>query len=224
MMDKKDIPDTADVQKIAAVADFIIADGTNNTSGGNWITDFGDVPSDIAEPDFVKSNSDAIADELAGREEVLDIETDGGNFDIVYGLAFCPNLENEEDAALYEQAQQEKGYVIAVCDDSDFYIPNAEHIERNDSASPWKYKNDAEAAKGAEQDGVKLIYGMTGVKNGIYIDNPANRKLIETVLHKEKQQERKPSVLETLKMNAEKSRQQFGEPKKATHKNNGMEM
>ena len=35
-----------------------------------------------------------------------------------------------------------------------------------------------EAAKAAEQDGVRLIYGMDGIPDGIYIDTPENRELI----------------------------------------------
>lgn len=80
-------------------------------------------------------------------------------------------------------SMQEKGYVIAICDDSDFYIPNAEHIERNDGLIPWIYEDDEAAAKGAEQDGVKLIYGMDGVEDGVYIDTARNRRIIESVLH-----------------------------------------
>ena len=42
-----------------------------------------------------------------------------------------------------------KGYVIAVCDDSEFYIPDAEHIERDDSL--WLFNSDKEAAIAAKR-------------------------------------------------------------------------
>lgn len=87
----------------------------------------------------------------------------------------------------------EKGYVIAVCDDSDYYLPWAEHIERNDSRVPWEFVDDEEAAKGAERDGVKLIYGLRGVEDGVYLDTPQNRALIEKVL-----ESRRPSVVDQL--------------------------
>lgn len=77
-----------------------------------------------------------------------------------------------------EKNEMEKGYVLAVCYDSDYYIPNAEHIERNDSLIPWLFPDDAAAAKGAEADGVPLIYGMDDVPDGIYIDSPKNREVI----------------------------------------------
>jgi len=76
----------------------------------------------------------------------------------------------------------EKGYVIAVCDGSDYYIPDALHIERNDNHVPWVYKDDKEAARGAEQDGTKLIYGMDGIDDGVYIDTPENRLVITEAL------------------------------------------
>ena len=107
-MSKNDMAETANDKKIAAIADYVIANGTENTSGGNWITDFSDIPSDIATLDFIKDNAEEISDALAVRDEVLDIEMDGDSFDVVYGLAYCPNLENEEDVAMYEQAQAEK--------------------------------------------------------------------------------------------------------------------
>lgn len=74
--------------------------------------------------------------------------------------------------------EKEKSYVIAICDDSDFYIPNAEHIERNDGCVPWGVPNDNAAAKAAEDDGIRLIYGMEDVPDGIYIDTPENREVI----------------------------------------------
>lgn len=73
-----------------------------------------------------------------------------------------------------------KGYVIAVCDDSEFYIPNAEHIERDDSL--WLFNSDEEAAIAAEKDGVRLIRGMPDVPDGVYIDSEENRKHIEAML------------------------------------------
>lgn len=93
--------------------------------------------------------------------------------------------------------QEKKGYVIAICDDSDFYLPNVEHIERNDSLNPWKYAYDEDAAKGAEQDGIKLIYGMDGVDDGVYIDTPENRKRAMDAI-KSKALAEKPSILAQL--------------------------
>ena len=70
-----------------------------------------------------------------------------------------------------------KGYVLAVCDDlNDPYICGALHVERDDSV--WIYETDEEAARAAERDGVKLLYGIPYVEDGVYLDTPANRRLL----------------------------------------------
>ena len=157
-MEKTNAPNADDVQKMAAIADFIVADGTAKTYGGHWITDFTDIPQNIADPDFIESHADAIFDKLCEREEILDIEQDGGSFNIVYGLAFCPNLESAES-----------------------------------------------------------------VDDGVAIDTTASRKLTENAVPEKAQAECKPSILETLKINAEKSRQQ-AKPKQDGKKSKEMEM
>lgn len=91
--------------------------------------------------------------------------------------------------------EQKKGYVIAICDDSDFYIDNALHIECNDSLIPLRYQDDEEAAKAAEKDGVKLVYGMEGVADGVYVDTPDNRRILEHALRENLQ---KPSIKKTM--------------------------
>lgn len=76
-----------------------------------------------------------------------------------------------------------KSYVVCKCDDSDFYIPNAVHIERNDSL--MLVENDEEASKVALHDGVRLIRGMYGVPDDVYLDTPQNRETIIEELKKD---------------------------------------
>lgn len=76
----------------------------------------------------------------------------------------------------------EKSYLICISEDSDFYIPYAEHIERNDDL--MIVEDDIQASREAEKDGVKLIYNMDGVPNGVYIDTLENRKVIVEQLEK----------------------------------------
>ena len=72
-----------------------------------------------------------------------------------------------------------RGYVFAVCQDADDpYICGALHVERDDQAVPWVYETDEEAARAAERDGVKLLYGIPYVEDAIYLDTPENRQLL----------------------------------------------
>lgn len=75
-----------------------------------------------------------------------------------------------------------KSYLVVIADGSEFYIPDAEHIERNDEL--MLVEDDEAAAIEAEKDGIKLIYGMKGVPDGTYLDTPQNRKTIEEMLEK----------------------------------------
>ena len=73
-----------------------------------------------------------------------------------------------------------KGYVIAVCRDQDApYICGAPHIERDSCASSWTCETDEEAARAAQRDGVKLLYGIPYVEDGVYLDTPENRRRLD---------------------------------------------
>ena len=70
-----------------------------------------------------------------------------------------------------------RGYVLAVCEDADDpYICGALHVERDDSTGD--YETDEEAARAAGRDGVKLLYGIPYVEDGVYLDTPENRRLL----------------------------------------------
>ena len=75
-----------------------------------------------------------------------------------------------------------KSYLICTTTDSDFYIPNALHIERNDEL--MLVEDDIQASIEAEKDGIKLIYEMEFVPNGVYLDTEENRKTILEMLEK----------------------------------------
>ena len=75
--------------------------------------------------------------------------------------------------------EKSKGYVFAVCQNADDpYICGALHVERDDQAVPWIYETDEEAARAVERDGVKLLYGIPYVEDGVYLDTPENRQLL----------------------------------------------
>ena len=43
----------------------------------------------------------------------------------------------------------------------------------------WLYNDDTEAALAAQRDSVKLVYGIQYVDNGVYLDTPENRIILE---------------------------------------------
>ena len=75
-----------------------------------------------------------------------------------------------------------KSYIIAIADDSEFYIPEALHIERNDDL--FLVEDDKAASIEAEKDGIELIYNMDGVPNQVYINTEENKKTITEMLIK----------------------------------------
>ena len=71
-----------------------------------------------------------------------------------------------------------KGYIITAChSDSGSFIRDALHVEMD--TENWLYNDDDEAARAAQRDGVKLIYGVPFVTDGIYLDTPENREIVE---------------------------------------------
>lgn len=78
------------------------------------------------------------------------------------------------DAALTAPAGS--GYIFAIADGSEFYIPGALHVERDDEL--FLYADDEEAALAAERDGFPLIRGMEDVPDGVYLDTEENRAAI----------------------------------------------
>ena len=71
-----------------------------------------------------------------------------------------------------------KGYMITTCHfDSGPFIRDALHVKMD--TQNWIYNDDDEAARAAQRDGVKLIYGVQFVEDGIYLDTPENREIVE---------------------------------------------
>ena len=71
-----------------------------------------------------------------------------------------------------------KGYIITACNSENGpFIRDALHVEMD--TENWIYNDDDEAARAARRDGVKLIYGVPFVADGIYLDTPENRKIVE---------------------------------------------
>lgn len=92
-------------ETVTDVVNRILETVTENTSTGQYYVDYDDVSDLISHQDYL-SYFDLIAEELHGREEVLDLDTSDHVFDVVCGLAWCPNYEllpDEDFEFGYEQ-------------------------------------------------------------------------------------------------------------------------
>lgn len=85
---------------VTNVANRIIEVATGNTTSGQYYVDY-DAFSDLISHEDYLQYADLIESELYGREEILDLDRDGEEFDVNCGLAWCKNYEPmpEEDIA-----------------------------------------------------------------------------------------------------------------------------
>ena len=98
---------TALDQQAAAIADYMVMVGCWHTSNGNWIFYRQELEHEFPFVDYSKRYSDIIdriLTHLITREEVLDVEIESDLntdefkcFDVIFGLAYCPHAEVEDD-------------------------------------------------------------------------------------------------------------------------------
>lgn len=74
------------------VANYIVKEAAERTSSGNRILEYDDVAHLISEEDYLQY-FDFIENEVLSRVEVLDLDTSNKSFDLIIGLAYCPNYE-----------------------------------------------------------------------------------------------------------------------------------
>lgn len=100
-------------QVVTDVVNRIVDVSTQRTSSGNYYASYDDVNDLISHEDFLKY-FDLIADELLGREEVLDLNvTEDHEFDAMYGLAWCLNYQwtqGDEEVFRMSEAEWEESY------------------------------------------------------------------------------------------------------------------
>lgn len=80
-------------RELAEAVDFIIAEGTGQTSSGNWTLTFDELEDRtglcVEGKPFLQ---ETLGDMLCSRPEVADLAIDDGQFDVTYYLDFCPNI------------------------------------------------------------------------------------------------------------------------------------
>ena len=82
---------TPEQEKIVAIVDRIVKEGTENTTSGNWVVYLDEFKED--EP-FVREHLDEILHIMSSLEEVAEVTMDGDGIDATYYLDFCPNYED----------------------------------------------------------------------------------------------------------------------------------
>ncbi len=97
--------------KIKAIVDRIIEEGTQNTTEGNWITCFSEFGE---EEQFVKEHKDEIADEIESREEVSDVILDEDSFDVNYYTDYTFNLSEDEEEVVAQPVSTENTDLNAI--------------------------------------------------------------------------------------------------------------
>ncbi len=123
--------------KLAAIVDYIINDGTQNTSEGNWMTYFEEFPPELGGAGFIQENKDKIQELLSTREEVADIELNNDNFDVCYYLDYCPNVEQEEvddflePKEIAEDTQKEKPSILAKLNENKKAVAESKDLSHN---------------------------------------------------------------------------------------------
>lgn len=80
--------------KLTAAVDYIIAEGTQNTTEGNWIIPFDEIESQVGlAVEWNNTVFHTLEDMICERKEVSDLATHDHCFDVCYYLDYCPNVD-----------------------------------------------------------------------------------------------------------------------------------
>lgn len=84
--------------KLKHIADYIIQEGTQNTTEGNWIVGFDEIPANLGGADFIRAHQNTIFSLLEENTEIVaDVHLSKERFDVCYYLNHCPNVEVGND-------------------------------------------------------------------------------------------------------------------------------
>lgn len=87
----------ADVdEKLQALVEFIIQDGTQNTSSGNWMIYFAELEEHCGlRIEECPQLQQLIGDMLRERPEVAELYTETDGFDVTYYLDYCEEYQQD---------------------------------------------------------------------------------------------------------------------------------
>ena len=96
------LPPGEQMRRVREIANKIVAEGTENTTEGNWVTFFDEFGED---EEFAKEHAEEIAAELERRQEVSDVVLTPDAFDTNFYLDYCPNYLPREGEDGYEESE-----------------------------------------------------------------------------------------------------------------------
>lgn len=142
-------------RRVREIADKIIAEGTENTTEGNWVHFFDEFGEDET---FARENAEEIAKELERHQEVSDVELTPDAIDTNFYLDYCPNCISEEDETGYESEDQAEEEPTAVretgiksthnrfteltSEERSYYESYIQRPYREPTYSPWEEVQD----------------------------------------------------------------------------------
>ncbi len=127
-----------DEERVKALAAYMIKEGTAETTEGNWVFYYDEFEGNA---DFVKEHADEIEEELYKNEAVADVIVNDESIDIDYYLAYCDQIELEEE----EQAT----------DDTE--TPVVENTDLNEIGFDQSELGGAKARFQANVEAIKLL-------------------------------------------------------------------
>ena len=99
------LPPGEHTRLVREIANKIVAEGTKNTTEGNWVHFFDEFGENDA---FAQENAEQIAAELERRQEVSDVVLTPDAFDTNFYLDYCPNYIPKEGEEGFEDEQDEE--------------------------------------------------------------------------------------------------------------------
>lgn len=149
------LPPIQQTRRVREIADKIIAEGTENTTEGNWVHFFDEFGEDET---FARENAEEIAAELERHQEVSDVELTPDAIDTNFYLDYCSNYIPEEDETGYENEDQAEEEPTAVREtepkpthnrfteltpeDRSYYESYIQRPYREPTYSPWEEVQD----------------------------------------------------------------------------------
>lgn len=102
--------------RLKDIAEYIIREGTQKTTEGNWTIGFEEIPPQFGGREFISVHQNAILNLLEENTEVVaDVYISEGRFDVCYYLEHCPNvvMEDDKNPGEIETKPMEKPSILA---------------------------------------------------------------------------------------------------------------